>query len=213
MSPARWRPLVALLLLAPLSLGLLALVDDNLWRWLPPSLKILARVRLPSLTVCAALYLASGPGRSWRLPRRPPSWTPLVAPSLMWLAGAVVAVFLARVFVPRICGAVDTIAFLGTGLLAEELLFRGAIYQLTARAWPARRWAPLVVSSLSYAVSHLQFHGFAATPAALTQIGYTFALGLVLGRLRVATASVWPGVLLHVLNNTLTVARNLTAIC
>ncbi len=78
--------------------------------------------------------------------------------------------------------------------VAEELLFRGYLLgKLKAKINP---YAAVVISSLVFGAMHL--------PAKDIQwaVGIdTFALGLVLGYLRIKTDSVWSGILLHATKN------------
>lgn len=73
--------------------------------------------------------------------------------------------------------------------IAEEALFRGALLGVLLERYAAR-WA-VPVSALIFGLVHLsqQFVG-------------ALALGLVMGWLRVRTRSLWPGLVLHTLNNT-----------
>jgi len=73
--------------------------------------------------------------------------------------------------------------------IAEEALFRGALLGVLLERYSAR-WA-VPVSALIFGLVHLsqQFVG-------------ALALGLVMGWLRVRTRSLWPGLVLHMLNNT-----------
>ena len=71
--------------------------------------------------------------------------------------------------------------------LCEELVFRGAVQGLAA---PLGRWSVGMLAVLFAAA-----HGTGA--AGLYSLGF----GLGLGWLRRRTGSIWPGVLLHGLNN------------
>ncbi len=75
--------------------------------------------------------------------------------------------------------------------ICEELFFRSFLLQGLRATMPT--WAAIVVSSLIFAAVHLQGGSFLLL----------FVLALCLGVLRVATRSVWPGVILHTLNNAL----------
>ena len=114
-------------------------------------------------------------------------------------AATYVAVFVLRVWVPRLPTAWDMALFLVTGLLAEEFWFRGALFSLWQRTHSAR--TAVMVTALLYGLSHWQYHGFAFTVAAAVQIGYTLLLGLVFGVLRGQTRSAWAAVGLHLAVN------------
>ena len=77
--------------------------------------------------------------------------------------------------------------------VVEELVFRGAIQQL---AQPLGRWQAAVLQAVLFAVQH-------GTPAGMA---WALGCGLVLGALRERTGRVWPGMLLHTLNNLLVFA-------
>ena len=77
--------------------------------------------------------------------------------------------------------------------IAEELVFRGAIQGL---AKPLGRWQAVLLQAVLFAVQH-------GTPAGMA---YALVCGLALGALRERTGKVWPGMLLHTLNNLLVFA-------
>ena len=106
------------------------------------------------------------------------------------LAGKVLA------FLPAPAWDVRALSFVHHCIAApvvEELVFRGAIQQL---AQPLGRWHGRGAAGGTVAGQH-------GTPA-----GMAWALGggLVLGALRERTGRVWPGMLLHTLNNLLVFA-------
>ncbi len=82
----------------------------------------------------------------------------------------------------------------------EEMLFRGAIEGHLLRTWK-NPYAAILVSALIFGVIHLN-------PA---QIPYAFVLGLVLGWLYWRTSSLLPCILLHLVNNGLSVALMIAA--
>ena len=77
--------------------------------------------------------------------------------------------------------------------LAEEGVFRGAVQR---RAQPLGRGQAILLQAVLFALQH----GSAAAMA------YALVCGLVLGTIRSRTGSVWPGMLLHTLNNLLVFA-------
>ena len=77
--------------------------------------------------------------------------------------------------------------------IVEELVFRGAIQQL---AQPLGRGQAAALQAVLFAVQH-------GTPAGMA---WALGCGLVLGALRERTGRVWPGMLLHTLNNLLVFA-------
>lgn len=92
------------------------------------------------------------------------------------------------------------IFFLATPMI-EELLFRGVIY-----GWIARhtKWSPVVGSAVLFGLHHLQYFDFRITLFALFQVVYTMVLGLILGRMRMISKSIYSGIVLHMLINYLT---------
>jgi membrane protease YdiL (CAAX protease family) len=57
------------------------------------------------------------------------------------------------------------------------------------------------MTTVPFALQHFQFHPYHLTPAALLQVGFTVPMGLVFGRLRQESGSLWPGLAVHVLTN------------
>ena len=78
--------------------------------------------------------------------------------------------------------------------VVEEMLFRGAIEGYLLRRWKKPKWA-IGVSALIFGAIHLN-------PA---QIPYAFVLGLLLGWLYYRTGSIVPGIVLHLVNNGISV--------
>ena len=76
--------------------------------------------------------------------------------------------------------------------ICEEVFFRGYLLQ-GLRSMMSDGWA-VVLSSVIFAAVHADLGSF---PLLLV-------LGLLMGTLRVVTGSIWPGVILHTFNNTLT---------
>lgn len=96
------------------------------------------------------------------------------------------------------------LAFAFLGPVAEEFLFRGAVYEVARDLWP-RRVGPVSVavwvSSALFALSHFQYHGFLLSGPSLAQVGYTFPMGLIVGYAREETGSIWPPIIGHLLSN------------
>lgn len=209
---------VALVILAVVSLGLLSFVDDNVYRLAQayaPGLGWIAEYRVTSLAVCLFAYLISGPDRSYQPPARDTNWRMIAIVAAFWFVPQVLMVYVVHVPVPMLRTAPDFVAFLLTGLLAEELLFRGAIFQLAQRALPRTLvtvgaelplW-PIVVSALCFSLAHLQYYGFAITGASVAQVSYTMIMGLMWGTLRPLSSSMWPAVGVHVVTNLLVLPR------
>ena len=106
------------------------------------------------------------------------------------LAGKVLA------FLPAPAWDVRALSFVYHCIAApvvEELVFRGAIQQL---AQPLGRWQAAALQAVLFAVQH----GGAAG------IAYALVLGVLLGTVRQRTGRVWPGWVLHTVNNLLVFA-------
>ena len=108
-----------------------------------------------------------------------------------WLAGRVLAAACAAL---PLSAAGQSFALHCVAVpLAEELAFRGGVQSLLQPLGP---WAAVGVQALLFAAQH----GGAAA------VLYALVLGLALGALRQRTGRVWPGWVLHTLNNLLVFA-------
>lgn len=203
------KSLILLAALGLLSLGLLSWVDDSSWKLLPLGARWLAEVRIPSLVVCLTLCLVFARSALGR-PRPGTRWRAILIPGAVWLLLSAVVLFSGggvRLALPR---TTDLVAHLGTGLLAEELLFRGALQALAERAFPGRRIGPLpfavLVQAGFFSLSHAQYHAFALGPS-LPQMALTLPMGILFGWVFSLSGSLWPVVLIHLANNALPLAR------
>ncbi len=79
--------------------------------------------------------------------------------------------------------------------LAEEIVFRGIILNMLRRFGDC---FALLISSLLFAFVHMN----------LVQIPNAFIMGLVIGYFTLCTGSLWTGVCIHVLNNSLVLLMN-----
>ncbi|MFN9717806.1 MAG: ABC transporter permease subunit/CPBP intramembrane protease [Planctomycetota bacterium] len=80
--------------------------------------------------------------------------------------------------------------------VCEELFFRG--FLMNALLTNPDRWkAPWLLTSFLFAV----FHVVVDQSLTLERFPATFMLGLILGWIRIRTRSIFPGILLHLLNN------------
>lgn len=166
----------------------------------------LAELCLPSFLVCLALYLWSRPARPLALPRPDTDRRLLLRLGgtwlLIWVAGSAIAALIAGHWIRYTTGRLAIPCLVVVGPLQEELFFRGALFELAERGWPASgTWGPIVATTLPFALQHFQFHGYRLDRAALFQVGFTLPMGMVFGRLRQASGSLWPGLVVHVLTN------------
>lgn len=124
---------------------------------------------------------------------------------------SVVLVFSGWVWVPEIRGLASVICFLVTGLLAEELIFRGALYELAEKVLPTRKiWIfslPTLWTAALFGLNHFQYHDFKLTGPAAVQMSYTFLGGLYFGYLRDKFGSIWAPAGIHFLCNLLVVIK------
>ena len=215
----RARSIVALLALSIASLGLLTTVDDAALVVLGSAaaagsgfgraLVWLIDARLTSYVACAVLYLTTKHLARDEPRGRRVDWRRVIVVALFWVLGSVVSVFVIGVYVPSLPRSVDIAAFIGFSLLAEELLFRGALFALATRTLPARRWMPIVWTAALFSAQHLQFYHYHVSANALVQLGYSFPMGLVLGYIRSEARRVWPAVATHVATNAVTVLHGI----
>jgi len=75
--------------------------------------------------------------------------------------------------------------------LAEELFFRGVLYQALRKHFGV--WIGIIASSIVFGALH----------GDISIAGATFVMGLVLAYFFEATGSIWPSVVIHSLNNSL----------
>jgi membrane protease YdiL (CAAX protease family) len=216
-TTSRLRAWGVFVVLCLASLGLLSIVDDSAWNVsmrIAPSFAFLGRYRIASLGVCVALCTLVAGRAAFRFPSTEAPWRMVAGVAAMWVIGTGVAVLGFKVWTPTLHfrDAADYTSFLGTGLLGEELLFRGALYAAASRVFrdhPAFRLGPIVWSTaVLFAAAHAQYHGFRLTSASVVQVLYTLPAGLVFGFVRKHTGSVWPGTALHLLCNLLSVVRS-----
>lgn len=93
-------------------------------------------------------------------------------------------------------------AMLSTGVavaLVEELIFRGVIVGVLERA--SNRVVSVIVSSLLFAVLHLVTTDYSIADSVLAILGIA-SIGILLSLLRFKTGSIWSGVLVHCVWNT-----------
>ena len=159
--------------------------------------------------ICAALlaltiYIAIRPERPFGRWFDQTDWNRVIKLSLWWLvawAGGSVIYGVLMDRGPYVAGSAAVIGFLVFGPIAEELLFRGAVFELAYRAFPHTTAAPVFISTALFSAYHLQIHSYHITPFVLAQLAFTLPLGYVLAKIRAWTGSLWPGLLLHVITN------------
>jgi membrane protease YdiL (CAAX protease family) len=154
-----------------------------------------------ALGVAGYLACAARTGRppraAWALPGG--RWPVLLA------AVALAAVTAAAVWPPAHRSHLDMVRITIVGVIGEEVIFRGLAWDaVQAAAGRAGRWPDartLALTSVLFAVAHLQYDGFRLTWALGGQIGYALAAGVALGWARGKTGSLVPPILLHSAGN------------
>jgi membrane protease YdiL (CAAX protease family) len=196
---------LALFVLAPVSLVLTTTVNRAAGTWLvahAPGWAWLADACVPSTLACLLVYLAIQPARPFGAPLPTTPWSRLMRLGaiylIIWLACVAIQAWRLGYWPAYAKGRALVAGFVVIAPLGEEMLFRGAIYELTERVWPG---AALLVSTVFFSLHHFELHGFHATNAALSQVGFAFVMGWIFGRFRRESGSLWPGLGLHVLTN------------
>ena len=204
------RSRVLLVFLALLSLVLVTtcnrLAAAGLRTMAAPDLLWVAGLCVPSLVACALIYLGVRPERPFGAPIPETRWPRVLRLAgtwlVVWLIASTVAATVAGHWIRYASGAPAIACFVVVGPLQEEVLFRGALFELAERGCPGRRAAlPVLLTTVPFCLQHFQFHGYRADASALGQVAFTIPMGLVFGRLRSETGSLWPGVVVHVLTN------------
>lgn len=80
----------------------------------------------------------------------------------------------------------------------EELIFRGWLW---GKLEPHFKIWTIVITAAFFSLHHLEYYNFQLSYFVIFQIIYTFALGMILGRVRSITGSIYVGLLLHILLN------------
>ncbi len=87
--------------------------------------------------------------------------------------------------------------YLVVGILApvaEEVVFRGAILRVLLKVFSQeRRWVAIMLSALLFAAAH----------GNMAQIPHAFLIGLLLGWMYYRTGSIFPGLVMHWVNNSI----------
>jgi membrane protease YdiL (CAAX protease family) len=211
------QALVVFLGLAIISLFLIPSLDRAIFQFLTSqgsALAVLADLRLTSLAAVLSLYYLthkicrggihkSDPGEKRRALRL----------AAIWICATAYFVLVKKVWVPNLISWIDYVAFFVTGLLAEEFLFRGSLYELAVENFGYKKIAtfsvPVWVTSFLFGFQHLGYHHFQINTSSVTQVVYTIVMGLFFCNLRESTGYLWPVILLHILTNSFTAIRNL----
>ena len=203
-----------LFLICITSICLIVMIDNiaySFFNFISPSLKVIAQLRLPSLSMCYLIYRFSKSIIQNHSFINSNSRT-AIRTSLFWIIPTAYFVLVKKVWVPEISTWIDITAFMVTGLIAEELLFRGAIFELTKEVMPKAQFgrfsAAILISALFFGLQHFSYHHFNFSQAAFTQVIYTFIMGIVFALVRESSGKLWPVILLHIITNSFTLIRN-----
>ena len=200
-----WLALLLLVLISPfantfvnsLVVKVLSTTSAN-YRWV-------GQACIPSAILFCALYLVTRPAEPFGLPSKATQWKYVWLISigwlLAWLYGSIVHAFLKGGWHAYTVGVAPLVGFLFIGALGEELFFRGALFEVGERLFGPNSLVTLLGSSVLFSLHHFQLHGYQLTEASLLQVAYTLPMGLVFGKLRLLTKSIWPGLLLHIVTN------------
>jgi membrane protease YdiL (CAAX protease family) len=178
---------------------------NNALRQTLPQVSGIGSSCIASATAALLIYLAIRPARpfAWALTTTP--WQRVMKLSLLWLVSWLLAAsawaLLQGKWEAYVVGAFAILGFILLGPLTEELLFRGAIFELAQRSYPATALTPILISTVLFSAYHLQLHGFTITPFVLLQMAFTLPMGFVFATLRAWSGSLWPGLVLHILTN------------
>ena len=78
--------------------------------------------------------------------------------------------------------------------IVEELIFRGWIYDMSKKHIHI---SPVLITAILFGLNHWQYFGFRITLFAVFQIGYTFVLGLLLGKMREKSGNIYFSTVVH----------------
>ena len=205
------RPFLLFLGVGVVSLGLTTASNRLVGNWLvehAPGMGWLADAVVPSLIASFTIYALMHPKHFLGLPDRQTNLTSLVRVGAIWLFAWLIGCSIAAVrvghwikFTYSTHNAAEIVGFTLIAPMAEELLFRGALFELAERAFPGNSKAVVLSNSTLFMLFHLQFHNSQFTPSALGQMAFAFPLGLALCAMRSNSKSIWPGLVLHSLTN------------
>lgn len=203
-SPRERSSKLLLLIVGAVSL-FVTYVANNALRHALPQVTGIGSSCIASAAVALLIYMAIQPARpfAWAVATTP--WRRVIRLSLIWLVSWLMACVAWAILHGRweayVVGAFAILGFTVLGPITEELLFRGAIYELAQRSYPTQALVPILISTALFSAYHLQLHGFVVTPFVALQIAFTLPMGFVFASLRAWSGSCWPGLILHMLTN------------
>ncbi len=203
------KAFIMLILFCPASLAFTTTVNRSagvlIQYFLPGRLEWFPESCVASCLAAVFVYVLIRPLRPFQLPVSQTPWRSVLRLSmswlLIWLAVSTTVALVRGGWFAYTHGVASIMGFVVIAPFGEELLFRGTIYELTERAFPQRSGVALAVSSIFFALHHFQLHAYRFDRAAVIQVCFTFIMGLIWGRLRGWSQSIWPGYVVHVLTN------------
>lgn len=213
----RKYPVITLVFMGIISLGFITITDRLFFKVLESiyaPLAILADLRLPSLFFILATYFSikrlylttSQPNISLR--------RNTIILATCWLTVTAYFVLVRKIWVPALNDWVDYVAFMVTGLIAEEFLFRGILFDLSTKVFRDKRVlqfsVPVLVTSILFGLQHISYHGFILSSASITQVAYTTVMGFVFANIKESFGYLWIVILFHMINNSFALLRNLS---
>lgn len=175
----------------------LAKFMQRFWLGIYPDFSYMWAIVIPWVSI--GLLLSSmdvnGCGLVWSNKKILSHWKMLVG--YFGLLGLGMALFIMLGITNYFHGVKSPIIFFLFTPIAEELIFRGWVYQQIEKWW---KW-PVLISALLFGLHHLQYFGYHFTNFAIFQITYTFVLGIILGKMRKDSGSIYLPLVAHILLN------------
>lgn len=208
-------PELALVVIGVISLGFIVITDRYFFKFFEvffPSLSILADLRLTSLFIITIVYFYLKNFYSLKYKPTTEQRNSALILCGCWLMATAYFVLIQKVWVPTLKDWIDAVAFMITGLIVEEILFRGIVFDLSKKVFGDKKFGSfsiaVIISALLFGIQHLSYHHFAINSASITQLLYTMAMGLVFAQLRETTGTLWSVIVFHMINNSMTLLRN-----
>lgn len=209
-------PVFLLFLISIISFGFIAYTDRYLYQIFESIFKplaIIADLRLTSLSIVFVAYLWLRKKYLLNFSAIKENQKRTLVLAAIWLIATAYFVLIKKVWVPTLKDWIDYVAFMITGLIAEEILFRGIIFDLSTKVFGDKKLLsfsmPVLFSAVVFGLQHLAYHKFEINAASITQVIYTTFTGIVFARIKESTGSLYWVILFHMINNSFTVIRNL----
>lgn len=206
---------ILLILLSAISLFFISATDRFFFKLFSEhllSVAVLADLRVPSFLIALGLFLFVRRRVSISTKVSLSSLMQCFALAAIWLGATAYFVLVRKVWVPDLPRWIDVVAFIVTGLLAEEFFFRGALFEAGKALLRDRKLIglslPVLLTAVLFSLQHLGYHDWTLSSAVVAQISYTFVMGIVFGVIRERSNSLFLVIALHVMTNAFTLLRN-----